>query len=348
MLKEGAGGHEGELVRSGNAMAELAAASAMEALADGRYFVIENPGGSWLWSLPCMVELAGMAGVRRVVLNTCAFGSSRRKWTALLTNIPELEDECHRECHAWEQGDPCDFTGQLHESWIPGVEGNSLGLTKTKLEEEYQPELCEAMSRAFMKRLEHDPRLAECAYAFLEVFSGPNAPLTGAMRKACAATRGRKGPGPEAATAAPQVPPNESCREEVISRVPTAPAENPKREAEAAPAPAGKKAKLAKVGKWGNVLMQASAVKCSTIRPKHRSRQRRGHPRRPRVSRRMPHVWEACVHHGSPDHTQQRPRRRPERSARPLSRHSRSSPAWQRPPTATPTLTTGWRTSPNR
>ena len=90
-------------------------------MAGGRYFVVENPGGSWLWALPCMVKLAGLAGVRRVLFNNCAFGNKRLKWTALLANVPELVDECTRPCNAAGPEDPCDFTGAPHEAWEPEV-----------------------------------------------------------------------------------------------------------------------------------------------------------------------------------------------------------------------------------
>ena len=114
-------GADAQLLQSANAMAELTAQACTEAWKSDRYFVVENPDGSWLWSLPCMKELTKLTGVVRVLFINCAFGGTRRKWTALLTNVPELIEECTRPCHAAGRGDPCDYTGVPHEGWEPTV-----------------------------------------------------------------------------------------------------------------------------------------------------------------------------------------------------------------------------------
>ena len=58
-------------------------------------FSIENPLHSWLWELPPYVELAKTC--YRVPFDSCAYGGSRKKATAFLTNVEAL-CELHSMC----------------------------------------------------------------------------------------------------------------------------------------------------------------------------------------------------------------------------------------------------------
>ena len=62
-----------------------------------------------------MVALAGMDGVRTVLLHTCAFGGERRKATTLLTNVPEIQEECGRVCGERRAQANCPFLDVPHK-----------------------------------------------------------------------------------------------------------------------------------------------------------------------------------------------------------------------------------------
>ena len=178
-----------EKLKLHNLMAELAAQECLKAVQEGRYFCIENPGNSLLWQLPEFKELAAMAGVVWFTMHNCAFGGKRRKYTGVLTNIPGLREAWEQRCGARGDADPCDFSGVAHEAWEPKwVEG--FGHTVTKPESEYPKPMCEAMAAPVVACGALAPQLAaRLPYAFLEIFSGPNAPLTHAVRRAMALKR---------------------------------------------------------------------------------------------------------------------------------------------------------------
>ena len=172
-------------IEGDTAMAVLAATQAALAVATGRFFIIENPSGSHLWDLPELVALAAMDGVHAVVLHTCAFGGERRKATTLLSNIPELQEECGRTCEERRAWAPCPFLGVPHKQWTK-TDGRGSWDSPAKKEAEYQSQLCTAMASAMVRRRqsmldagEHLPPTF-----FIEVFSGPNAPLTAAVAAA--------------------------------------------------------------------------------------------------------------------------------------------------------------------
>ena len=75
-------------------MANMTAEERLQALLEGRYFILENPSGSWIWKMPAVQHLMAQAGVYEVHLHNCAFGGKRRKRTMLLTNVPELGRYC--------------------------------------------------------------------------------------------------------------------------------------------------------------------------------------------------------------------------------------------------------------
>ena len=65
-------------------------------------FTLENPWGSLLWKFGPIADLLKDSRVYLVVFDTCMFGSSHRKSTAILTNMPSMLklgrrcDRCHR------------------------------------------------------------------------------------------------------------------------------------------------------------------------------------------------------------------------------------------------------------
>ncbi len=82
---------EQERVTKGNILATFAAAVADWCLERKIPFVVENPGRSWMWQLPCFKELEGNPSVMAVCFHACKHGSRRDKLTKLLTNYLALE-----------------------------------------------------------------------------------------------------------------------------------------------------------------------------------------------------------------------------------------------------------------
>ena len=169
-------------------MAVLAATQAALAVASGRFFILENTSGPWLWDLPEIVALAAMDGVRSVLFHACASGGERRKRTTLLTNMPEVGEECGLVCGERRAMADCPFLGRPHLSWESEVDAAGRFTPPSKGEAEYQPRLCAAIAKACIRRrqavLEAGDPLPPTF--FIEVFSGPNAPLTTAVAAACA------------------------------------------------------------------------------------------------------------------------------------------------------------------
>ena len=126
--------------------------------------------------------MAGMDGVRTVLLHTCAFGGERRKATTLLANVPEIQEEYGHVCGERRAQANCPFLGVPHKAW---AKANSRGGWDSlcKGEAEHQPLLCTAMAKAIARRRQVMVDAGEQLppTCFIEVFSGPNAPLTEAV-----------------------------------------------------------------------------------------------------------------------------------------------------------------------
>ena len=172
-----------------NLMAVTAAQECIRTVREGRFACIENPGNSYLWQLPEYKELAAMSGMVWFTLHNCAFGGKRRKYTGILTNIPGLQDTLEKRCGATGSDAVCDFSGAVHESW-EATWKKGFGHTVTNPEAEYPRAMCETMAAPIVACEAAAPELAaRMPYAFIEVFSGPNAPLTQAVRRAMALKR---------------------------------------------------------------------------------------------------------------------------------------------------------------
>ena len=128
-------------------MAVLAFAQCALAAASGRHFIVENPTNSWIWELAEAKALAGMEGVRVVLLHNCAFGGDRRKATTLLTNMAEVEEECGRVCGETRAKASCPFLGRPHTQWDPKVDAKGNFAVPSKDEAEYTPPRCARPSR---------------------------------------------------------------------------------------------------------------------------------------------------------------------------------------------------------
>ena len=97
-----------------------------------------------------------------------------------------------------------------HKSWKARWEAD-YGSTVTGPEAEYPRPLCEAMAAPIVRCEAEAPALAaRLPFAFLEVFSGPHAPLTQAVRRAMALKRqetANQGEGTKGVPAAGALPP---------------------------------------------------------------------------------------------------------------------------------------------
>ena len=176
-------------VRGDTKMAVLAFTQCALAAASGRHFIIENPTNSWIWELDVAKALAGMEGVRVVLLHNCAFGSDRRKATTLLTNMAEVEEECGRVCGETRAKASCPFLGRPHTPWDPNVNTKGDFAVPSKGESQYPAQLCESIAKACMrrKRAMEESGAVMMPTLFIEIFSGPEAPLTQAVARACGA-----------------------------------------------------------------------------------------------------------------------------------------------------------------
>jgi len=180
-----------EKIRLHNLLAGLAAAECLKAARQGRFVIVENPAQSYLWDLPAFQELARLAGMEFITFHNCAFGGERRKYTAILTNVPGMKEACGIHCKARGDETPCDFSGKPHTSWAPTWKDGRI-VTVTESEAEYPQALCKAMSGPIAMCPGAAPELAaRMPFMFLEVYSGPNAPLTQAVRLASGAGRPR-------------------------------------------------------------------------------------------------------------------------------------------------------------
>ena len=174
-----------------NMLAGLAAAECLKAARQGRYVIVENPAQSYLWDLPAFRELARLQGMEFITFHNCAFGGQRRKYTAFLTNVPGMREACGIHCTARGDEAPCDFSGRPHKTWAPTWK-DGRAVTVTETEAEYPQDLCKAMAGPIAMCPGAAPELAaRFPYVFLEVYSGPNAPLTQAVRAAVGAERPR-------------------------------------------------------------------------------------------------------------------------------------------------------------
>jgi len=95
---------------------------------------LENPAGSFLWSMPPIVEIAQLSGVRRFELDMCRFGSEHKKPTAILSSadLGPVALCCDR-----------DTRPHNHEPLTGMVEIQGAKVFRTKLAQVYPAALCE-------------------------------------------------------------------------------------------------------------------------------------------------------------------------------------------------------------
>ena len=158
-------------------MAELSAEQCIIAHKRGRFFSLEHPFNSIARHLTSWRALQEEFGVYTTQYHTCMFeGSKRRKNQILIHNVKELDEEIGRLCSS---NCRCSRTGLRHLAWRPKVQAGKIISFATGEEREYPEGFCKAYACA-LQRL----RSRENSQSFLEVFSGPNAPLSSSIAKA--------------------------------------------------------------------------------------------------------------------------------------------------------------------
>ena len=153
-------------------MADLSAEACWGRAERGKGFSLEHPYGSIAWELPSWRRLKGRSDVFWVPYHTCMFeGSQRKKKQALLTNVESLARAMAKLCEGTVL---CDRTHLKHLKWRPITSGGRVLQFVTGEEREYPSGFCRCYALALLEYLKPGD-------SFLEVFSGPNAPLSAAV-----------------------------------------------------------------------------------------------------------------------------------------------------------------------
>ena len=168
---------ERERVTNDTATAKLAARKSLEAHARGRKFSLEHPGNSIAKELEEWKELMSTPGVFVGYGHACMFHPcKRRKYQMLISNDREVVNETSLVCASEGR---CSRTGLPHDDFRPSVKNGKVVTFKTAEEREYPVGWCEAYARG-LARSAQDGTLS----SFVEIFSGPRAPLTVEVAKA--------------------------------------------------------------------------------------------------------------------------------------------------------------------
>ena len=137
-------------------------------------FGLEHPLNSLARKLPSWRKLEQLPGVYLTEYHTCMFHPSKRKKSqVLIHNRPILSKFLGVKCRCERI---CTRTKKKHANWRPKVRGGRVVSFPTGEEREYPREFCETYA-ACIKDLSN----LDEEFTFLEVFSGPNAPLSNAV-----------------------------------------------------------------------------------------------------------------------------------------------------------------------
>ena len=152
-------------------MADLSACLCEEIDEQGKAFTLEHPGNSIALFLKSWIRLRRRSSVHTVFYHTCMFaGSKRKKYQVLITNRKCFVKRMTKLCN----GGLCQRTGRKHLRWRPTVAGGRVVQFQTGDEREYPAGFCDEYAEASAEVLGESG-------TFVEVFSGPNAPLSMSM-----------------------------------------------------------------------------------------------------------------------------------------------------------------------
>lgn len=152
------------------AMADMAARHCIQSHGEGKRFSLEHPKNSIARELDSWKELEALEGVFVTPYHSCTFATSeRRKSQVLIHNIEGMDEAMGKLCRCEMS---CSRTGKPHKNWKPKVVGGKVVSFATGEEREYPTGFCNAYACGLT------PLLQDPGFRFLEIFSGPNAPLS--------------------------------------------------------------------------------------------------------------------------------------------------------------------------
>ena len=155
-------------------MANMAAKDCTSALNTRKFFSLEHPKNSIARRLETWERLEREPGVEITEYHACMFeGCLRRKAQVLIHNIPGMSQKIGRVCRSDKR---CSRTGRPHLPWRPLVRDGKVTSFPTGEEREYSQGFCEAYAEGLEKAVSN-----RNDRSFIEIFSGPNAPLSVAV-----------------------------------------------------------------------------------------------------------------------------------------------------------------------
>ncbi len=174
-----------ERVERDTYMAKSAARRCINFLKAGLPFTLEHPGNSIARELKEWQELVALDGVFIIEHHHCMFSPClKRKFQIVITNIPSLADplssnSLNRTC---SDRKVCSRTNCPHEAFTHEIKDGWVSKFGTAGTAEYPEELCEVQAKGIVEAIV-ERALFNFKFSFVEVFSGPNAPLTEAVKK---------------------------------------------------------------------------------------------------------------------------------------------------------------------
>ena len=160
-------------------MAIGAAQRCIRAHKAGLPFTLEHPGNSIARELSSWKELVAMEGVFIVEHHHCMFQPClKRKFQILITNIESLSTSLGRVC---KDVRVCSRTKAPHSAFAHEVKDGRVVKFGTAGTSEYPRELREIRGKVIVDEV-MSRGLLHFKFSFVEVFSGPKAPLTEAVK----------------------------------------------------------------------------------------------------------------------------------------------------------------------
>ena len=159
-------------VRKDTELANLAANNCLIFHKTGRKFSLEHTGRSLALHLPSWKKLCSEPGIITTFYHACMFEPcQRQKLQVLIHNMPSMVKFIQKTCGSKEI---CSRTNKRHKSFHPLVKLGKVKSWATGLERQYPQGFC----KAYALGLKAELLSLNMRCSFVEIFSGPNAPLT--------------------------------------------------------------------------------------------------------------------------------------------------------------------------
>ena len=137
-------GRDLEKVQLGNTFLDITVQLAMLCHDHGIPWSVENPAGSFLWSMPTMIKLLHRCRASRVELDMCRFGSKHMKPTAIVGTfkLGSLALKCDK-----------DRRPHVHDQLTGTVTVDGVKKFKTRLAQVYPTQLCQHWAKEIAQQL---------------------------------------------------------------------------------------------------------------------------------------------------------------------------------------------------